>query len=392
MIADHFEALFFVLDGVIWWEGQLLPQAEETLAYLRQKGKKVRFVTNDPRLGRDDLCAKLRTFSILVEPEEVVTASWATAWYLKERGIRSSYVLGSDSLRRELEAMHIVTTDSSPQSVVVGYHESAAIGDIAEAIRLIQKGALFVATNPDVYFSLPEGRVPATGSIVKMIEGVTGQEALVVGKPSPYIFHLLLRDLGNVERGRVALVGGNLETDIRGAHGVGMVGILLALQDVILPLPSSPSYPDFVIASLARLIGKLPEVPHREAVCAILRNTKEEVLLVRRADNHLWCLPTGKIEEGESPEETVHRELKEELGIKVPNLKLRAVYTQDPALHWFSPQGELIHFIVFVFCGEYDGEDIVLDPREGEVWGFFSLDRLPSPFLSLHKRWIIDLS
>lgn len=41
----------------------------------------------------------------------------------------------------------------------------------------------------------------------------------------------------------------------------------------------------------------------------------ERILLVRVRDNHLWYLPGGKIEPGETPAQAACREVDEELGI-----------------------------------------------------------------------------
>jgi 8-oxo-dGTP pyrophosphatase MutT (NUDIX family) len=53
----------------------------------------------------------------------------------------------------------------------------------------------------------------------------------------------------------------------------------------------------------------------------------ENLLLVRVRQNDHWCLPRGKIEEGESPEQALERELLEELGIAVDTRSVRYLYT-----------------------------------------------------------------
>ena len=53
--------------------------------------------------------------------------------------------------------------------------------------------------------------------------------------------------------------------------------------------------------------------------CAIIRNEENEVLVVQRGENSLhplkWEFPGGKIDAGETEEESVIREIKEELSI-----------------------------------------------------------------------------
>lgn len=58
-----------------------------------------------------------------------------------------------------------------------------------------------------------------------------------------------------------------------------------------------------------------------KVVCALIENTKGEILLVQRSAQMphalAWEFPGGKVQEGESETEALHRELTEELGIRV---------------------------------------------------------------------------
>jgi len=61
----------------------------------------------------------------------------------------------------------------------------------------------------------------------------------------------------------------------------------------------------------------------------IFNESREKVLLTKRTDNGLWCLPGGGVDPGESVEETVIREVQEETGLTVRVLRLIGVYS-DP--------------------------------------------------------------
>lgn len=53
---------------------------------------------------------------------------------------------------------------------------------------------------------------------------------------------------------------------------------------------------------------------------------KDKILSVSRKDNHSdWGLPGGKVDSGENPYQTIRRELFEETGLSVKNLKLELV-------------------------------------------------------------------
>ena len=66
---------------------------------------------------------------------------------------------------------------------------------------------------------------------------------------------------------------------------------------------------------------------------AIIRDSKNQVLLIKRSKKSsypdYWQLVEGKIESGESPEETIKREVLEETKTKVGKLELKSVYNNE---------------------------------------------------------------
>lgn len=69
--------------------------------------------------------------------------------------------------------------------------------------------------------SLPTG----TGSLAAAVEIASGRQALVVGKPSPYMFECITEHF-SVDPTRTLMVGDRLETDILFGHRCGMITML----------------------------------------------------------------------------------------------------------------------------------------------------------------------
>ena len=103
MIAEQFDILLLDLDGVVYVGDRLLPGARRALRRLRERGTTLRFLTNDPRPTRDEVVARLERLGVAASVQEVVTCGWSTAVCLREAGLASAYVVGSDGLRRELD-------------------------------------------------------------------------------------------------------------------------------------------------------------------------------------------------------------------------------------------------------------------------------------------------
>ena len=66
-----------------------------------------------------------------------------------------------------------------------------------------------------------------------------------------------------------------------------------------------------LVHELTRHLLKRPVI----GICAVARQADGKIVLVRRGDNGLWCLPGGTLEWGETLTVGLGRELEEEAGI-----------------------------------------------------------------------------
>lgn len=160
-LVDAFDVFLLDLDGVVYVGARALSGAPAAIAELRRRGKVVRFLTNDPRPTRTELAARLTALGIPAGLEDLVTAGWATAAWLRRKGLRSAYALGGPGLASELAAAGIALVEQGPDAVVAGCDERVDYAGLHAAAAHILAGADFVATNPDPWqvFGYPSGDV-----------------------------------------------------------------------------------------------------------------------------------------------------------------------------------------------------------------------------------------
>lgn len=107
---------------------------------------------------------------------------------------------------------------------------------------------------------------------------------------------------------------------------------------------------------------------------AVFDGERQKVLLTRRTDNGLWCLPGGHMEPGESAAETCIREVKEETGLDVRVVRLVGIYT-DPNRMTEYPDGNRYHMVTLNFEAEPFGGELTLSD-ETTAYGYFSPDEM----------------
>jgi phosphoglycolate/pyridoxal phosphate phosphatase family enzyme len=240
------------LDGTVYRGAEPIPGAADTISVLRADGSAIRFLTNNSGKTRSSLAEKLSAMGIACAPGEVWTSGVAAAMRCLERRWLSAFVVGEAGLVETLResGIEVVNADdgdalfeaegsvSNVQEptvrvdvVVAGICRAFTYRLMSDAMRQIRLGAKFLATNRDATYPLEGGRVePGAGSIVAAIEACSGVVAEVVGKPSPTLIQLILKETG-VDPGATLVVGDRFETDLEAGIAAGC-DVVLALTGV----------------------------------------------------------------------------------------------------------------------------------------------------------------
>ncbi|GAA6048226.1 hypothetical protein JCM3770_006490 [Rhodotorula araucariae] len=284
-LLKQYDDFLFDCDGVIWTGpagDQLTPNIAETLEFLRSKGKKLAFITNNATRSRQQYVDKFAGFGIKVALDEVFTCGSATAEYvravvlpsIKDETKRGIYLIGQKAMEIEFEAEGLnwkggthsqddvlpepqdfsaITPDPEIGVVVYAFQMRINYVQLGKAYNYLSSnpGCRLILTNDDQSFLLPSGGyAPGEGAIASVLYGALppgAPEKVVVGKPHKPLLDIVQREL-QFDPKRTIFVGDRLDTDVQFAKRGGIDSVLVWTgiskpEDLVgLPVEREPEY------------------------------------------------------------------------------------------------------------------------------------------------------
>jgi NagD protein len=259
MTSDHtIEAYLMDMDGVLVHQEQLIPGADQFVKRLQESGHPFLVLTNNSIYTQRDLAARLSLTGLQIPEDAIWTSALATAHFLdQQRPGGTAHVIGEAGLTTALHERGYVLSEREPDYVVLGETRSYSLEAITKAIRLIEGGARFIATNPDPIGPSPAGSQPATGAVAALISKATGVEPYFVGKPNPLMMREALRTI-DAHSETTVMIGDRMDTDIVAGMEAGLETILV-LSGITTREQAGrfPYLPSRIVDSVARLIDEL---------------------------------------------------------------------------------------------------------------------------------------
>lgn len=259
--ATPVESWLTDMDGVLVHEQKAIPGAADFIEALRRTGRRFLVLTNNSIFTPRDLRARLLTSGIDIPVESLWTSALAAAQFLdSQRREGSAYVVGEAGLTTALHDIGYTMTEADPDYVVLGETRTYSFEAITTAIRLIENGARFIATNPDPSGPSPLGTLPATGAVAALITKATGVEPYFVGKPNPLMMRSALNRI-DAHSEHTVMIGDRMDTDIISGLEAGLRTILV-LTGSTRPdqVDRFPFVPSRVVDSIADLVPLVEEL------------------------------------------------------------------------------------------------------------------------------------
>ena len=260
-----YEGYVFDLDGTIYLGDELLPGAKRLILKLRELGKRVIFLSNNPTKDPKMYAQKLGELGLKTPASEIVnTVVTMTEWLLRNQPDATVFPISEEPLKNSLgEAGIRISEDPEEIDIVIAsYDRGFDYRKLQIAFDAIwfYKRAMLVTTNPDRYCPFPGGRgEPDAAAIVAAIEACTGTKCQVnVGKPDPIMLETII-DLIGPDAKECVMSGDRLYTEIRMAKRAGMPSaVVLTGETTKRDLAGEPveNLPDYTLERIDQLVPR----------------------------------------------------------------------------------------------------------------------------------------
>jgi NagD protein len=243
------------MDGVLVHEGVALPGAADVIKQWQEQGLRFLVLTNNSIYTPRDLAARLKATGLNIPEESIWTSALATADFLhsqKPKG--TAYVIGEAGMTTALHEVGYTQTDVNPDYVVLAETRNFNFESLTKAIRLINSGSRFIATNPDATGPSADGPMPATGSVAALITKATGKEPYIVGKPNPMMFRSAMNKI-DAHSESTGMIGDRMDTDVVAGIEAGLhtILVLTGIADDA-EIAKYPYRPNEILNSIADLL------------------------------------------------------------------------------------------------------------------------------------------
>jgi HAD superfamily hydrolase (TIGR01458 family) len=246
-------AILLDVDGVLHVSGEPIAGAVSAVRRLRDRGHRLRFVTNNTTQSQAALAHELQAMGFDVAEDELQTTASAAARELKGRRVLA---LTMNGVIEDLDGVELCGENA--EVVLIGGADETiesnnvfSYMNLARAFAELEAGAELYCLHKNAWWQTSRGPLLDSGAFVVGLEYATGLEAVVVGKPSPAYFLAALEAL-DADPEMTWMVGDDVESDVGGAQKHGMRTALVRTgkfrPDVV---EESGIMPDAILSSIA---------------------------------------------------------------------------------------------------------------------------------------------
>lgn len=245
------------------------PEALDFTRYLEERGIPWIVATNNSTEKPNDLIKILKEKGFNVNRNNLLSPSLLAGEFLKRRGVKSIYFLGTDKVKEFFrEEGFDVREDHKVDAVVVGRDREITYGKLKVATSaLVLEGAELFSFHRNRIILDPDGLVgPSVGAIAEALSYASNKPVISFGKPSQEYFNRAFELIGISEPEKVYMVSDDPFTDLAEGKKVAGFKTVFVLsgkyRDVSVLESIDPQFrPDYVFKHIGECLQLLEERP-----------------------------------------------------------------------------------------------------------------------------------
>ena len=141
--------------------------------------------------------------------------------------------------------------------VLLGYDTELTYRKLEDCCILLNRGADYVATHPDLVCPVWYGSAPDCGSVIEMLATATGRRPLVIGKPKPAMVELAMEKTG-FGPAQTVVIGDRLYTDIACGVNAGVDTIfVLSGEGTVSDIEKYHVQPTYIMSGIREVLSEL---------------------------------------------------------------------------------------------------------------------------------------
>ncbi|PIO69522.1 HAD hydrolase, family IIA [Teladorsagia circumcincta] len=253
-----FETILLDADGTLWEEDAPIPGAVDFVCALREAGKRIIIVSNNPNRSMDEYLSRIEKMGFQgITEENVINPGIVMATYFRDRpdyARQPVYLLGNEHVKNTLESIGNVCCFGTgpelernsaqdllmkPKAVVSSREPYLSYSKIMKAAFFLKRGEVeFLVTDEDFALPVPSPgtELPRSGHPSRIVQAASGRTPKVFGKPHRPMGDFLKKK-GHINPEKTVMIGDRLETDIQFANENGFTSCLVltgvhSLEDV----------------------------------------------------------------------------------------------------------------------------------------------------------------
>ena len=261
--ADLYDYFIFDVWGVIHDGSTAYPGAIEAISFLRQKNKKICFLSNAPRRA-NKVAEALEKFGITPDLYDFVLTSGEAAFLSLQKipGEKYFYIGPEKDADLLSGSNHQMVANASEASFAITTGFDGENSVLAEKMPQLLEAKKFnlplICVNPDLIVVKQDGKEQICAGVLAGEYKKLGGTVSYYGKPFPEVYKMVLQIFDITEKSRILAIGDGLLTDIRGAVDFEIDNVLVTNGILQNPDParlkeifnSLQIFPQFVIPKI----------------------------------------------------------------------------------------------------------------------------------------------